>query len=265
MRDLVTSPNMDRLIAGCVRNRRLVAIVLASVFLFGCNRRAGLNFDCTWVVDPALRVDLSDESHVQHLLDDIRVAEELAMRYGDWMAGWRLVETFGIVSRHGGLKNRELGRQSRQQCVATLFQAIASTHKVAVSDIERIRPRLADRGFDWPVTIPVAVLLVFAVARFMRWIRNRFEADEWAAWIVATLFASVIVPAAVVALGIAWAAVVEIVRLGNEHVAGRARMDGLRANVVVVLGIGIAAVWVASGITAMRKRSAMVRERTASG
>ena len=112
------------------------------------------------------------------------------MRYGDRVAGWRLVETFGIVSRHGGLKNRELGRQSRQQCVATLFRAIASTHEVAVSDIERVRPRLADRGFDLPVTIPVALLLVVAVKRFMRWIRNRFETDEWAGWVGATLFGS---------------------------------------------------------------------------
>ena len=178
------------------------------------------------------------------------------MRYGDRMAGWRLVETFGIVSRHGGLKNRELGRQARQQCVATLFHAIASTHEVALSDIERVRPRLADRGLDLPVTIPVALLLVLAVRRFMQSIRNRFTADEWAGWVVATLFGSFIIPAIVVAIGLAWAAVVEIVRLGNEHVGNRARVDGLRANVLVVLGIGIAMVWIASGITAIRKRSA---------
>jgi hypothetical protein len=238
-----------------VRKRRLLAIVLASFCLFACGRRAGINFDCKWVPDPALRVDLRNESHVQHLLDDIRVAEELGMRYGDRMAGWRLIETFGIVSRHGGLKNRDLGRQSQQQCVATLFRAIASTHEVAVSDIERVRPRLADRGLDLPVTIPVALLLLFAVRRFTRWIRNRFETDEWAAWVVATLFWSFIIPAAVVAIGSAWAVVVEIVRLGNEHVGDRARVDGLRANFLLVLGIGIAAVWISSGITAIRKRA----------
>jgi len=245
-----------------VRKRRLLAIVLASVCLFACSRRAGLNFDCNWVRDPALRVDLRNESHVQHLLEDIRVAEELGMRYGDRMAGWRLVETFGIVSRHGGLKNRELGRQSRQQCVATLFRAIASTHEVAVSDIERVRPRLAERGFDLPVTIPVALLLLFAVRRFMRWIRNRFETDEWAGWVVGTLFASFIIPAAVVAIGMAWGVVVEIVRLGNEHVGDRARVDGLRANFLVVLGTGIVAVWIASGITAIQKRAGQAQRAT---
>ncbi len=239
-----------------LRNRRLLAIVLASICVF-CGRRAGLNFDCRWALDPAVRLDVNNESHVQHLLEDIRVAEELGMRYGDRMAGWHVVETFGIVSRHGGLKNRELGRQSRRQCVATLFRAIATTHEVAVSDIERMRPRLADRGFDLPVTIPVALLLVFAVRRFMRWIKSRFDTDEWAGWAVATLFASCIIPVVVVAIGLAWAVVVEIVTLGNEHVGDRARVEGLRANFLVVLGIGIATVWIASGITVIRARKAL--------
>jgi len=143
-----------------------LAIVFASLCLVACNRREGLNFDCRWVPDPVWQVDVRSQAHVQHLLDDIRVAEELGIRYGDRMAGTRLVETFGIVSRHGGTKNRDLGRQSRQQCVATLFGAITSTHGITVADIERMRPRLADRGFDLPVTIPVALLLAFAVRRF---------------------------------------------------------------------------------------------------
>lgn len=171
------------------------------------------------------------------------------------MAGWRLVETFGIVSRHGGLKNRELGRQSQQQCVATLFRAIASTHGVAASEIEGVRPRLADRGFDLPVTIPVVLLMVFALRRFTRWIRNRFDTDEWTGWVVATLFGSLVIPLAVLGIGGAWAVAVEIVRLGNEHVSYRARTDGLRANFLVGFGIGIAAVWIGSAITAIRKRA----------
>ena len=96
----------------------------------------------------------------------------------------------------------------------------------------------------------------------MRWIRNRFETDEWAGWVVATLFASFIIPAAVVTLGIAWAVVVEIVRLGNEHVGDRARVDGLRASFLVVLGFGIAAVWIASGIAGIRKRAGQAQRAT---
>jgi hypothetical protein len=206
------------------------------------------------VPDPQLSVDLHNESHVQHVLDDIRVAEELAVRYGDRMAGYRLIETFGIVSRHGGVKDRDVGRRSRRRCLATLFTTIATTHRVAVSDVERLRPRLAERGFDLPVSIPVGLVLVFAVYRFVQWIGNRFDTDEWAGWVVATLFASLLIPGAVVAAGGAWAAVVEIVRLGNEHVAERARLEGLHVHMLVVLGVGIAAVWIGGGIAAIRKR-----------
>jgi len=234
--------------------RRLLAIVVASLCLCACSRRAGLNFECTWVPDAALRIDMRNESHVQHLLEDIRVAEELGMRYGDRMAGYRLIETFGIVTRHGGVRDRDLGRRSRRDCVATLFRTIASTHGVAVSEIERLRPRLADRGFDLPLTLPVALLLMFAVGRFMRWIWNRFDADEWAACVVATLFASIIIPVVVVSIGGAWTVVLEIVRLGNEHVGDRARLEGLRLHVIVLLAIGTAAVWIGSGIVAIRRR-----------
>jgi hypothetical protein len=233
------------------------AILLTSVCLVACSRREGLNFDCAWVSDPLLQVDVHNEGHVQHVLADIRVAEELAMRYGDRMAGTRLVETFGIVSRHGGTKNRELGRQSRRECVGTLFRVIASRHGIAVKDIEGMRPRLADRGFYLPVTIPVALLLALAVRRFTRWIRNRFEPDEWAGWVVATMFASLIIPAIVLSIGAGLAIVVEIVRLGNEHVGDRVRVEGLRMHAIAALGIGMAAVWLGSGITALRTRAAV--------
>lgn len=241
----------------CGSRRRLVAIALAALCLSACSRREGLNFDCNWVPDPPQRVDLHDASHIQHLLADIRAAEELAIRHGDRMAGWRLVEAFGIVSRHGGLKNRdlELGRQSRQQCVAKLLPVIASTHGVAVSDIESLWPQLSNRGFDLPVTLPLALLFVLALMRFTRWMAHRFETGEWAGWFVATLFGSLIIPTMVVAIGTQWAAAVEIIRLGNEHLGERARMGGLRANFIVMLGIGVAAVWIGSAITAVRKRA----------
>jgi len=239
--------------------RARLALVFTSLCLVACSRREGLNFDCKWVPDPAWRIDVRNEAHAQHLLDDIRTAEELAMRYGDRMAGTRQVEMLGIVSRHGGTKNRDLGRQSRQQCVTTLFQSIASTHGIAVADIEQVRPRLAERGFDLTLIIPVALVLAAAVHRFMRWIGNRFGPDEWAGWVVATLFASIVIPLVVITIGGGWAMVVEIIRLGNEHVGNRARIEGLRPHVMATLGIGFAAVWIGSGFTVMRKRADVVR------
>jgi len=230
-------------------------MVMAALCVVACNRRAGLNFDCMWVPDPPTRLDVLNKADTQHFLDDLRVAEELAMRYGDRMAGTRLIETFGIVSRHGGTKERDLGRRSRQACVNTLLRTISITHGIAMADVEGLRPRLDDRGVDLAVTGPAVLILALAVWRFTRWIRNRFESDEWAAWAVATLFASLLIPVVVLAFSGAWAIVVEIIRLGNEHVGNRARIEGLRPHVIALLGIGVAAVWFSSGMVPMRKRA----------
>ena len=231
---------------------RLILLVVASLSLLTCSRRDGLNFDCAWVADPTFHVDLESESHVRHLLDDIRAAEELAIRYGDRIAGWRLVGTFGIVSRHGGLKDRNAGQLAHQKCIATLLNTIASTHGLTVSDVEGVRPRLMQRGIDLPVTVPVALLFAFTLRRFTRWLRSRFEAEEWLGWVVATVIGSIFLTTVVLAIGAAWAVLVEIVRLGNEHVGQRARPESLRANFFVMFGIGIAASWVGSAIAAIR-------------
>lgn len=232
---------------------QLLSVLLTACCLAACGRRDGLNFDCQWVPDPAFRVDARDEAQVRHLLDDMRTAEELAIRYGDRLAGWRLVETLGIVTRHGGVKDRGRGHVAREECSAKLFGAIGAIHGVTASDIDSLAPRLRQRGFDPVVTGPLVVLLLFAIRRFTRWLSNRFHDGEWAAWALATVFASLFIPALVLSIGAGWAALVEIVRVGNEHVAHR-RPESLGANVLVMLSIGIVAVWLASALSAFRRR-----------
>jgi len=231
---------------------RLSLVVVVSLCLAACSRRDGLNFNCAWVVDPSFDVDLGTERHVRHLVDDIKAAEELSIRYGDRMAGWRLTDTFGIVSRHGGLKDREAGRLAQQKCIATLFNTIASTHRLTVPELEGVRPRLLQRGMDLPVTVPVALMFAFGLRRFTRWLRNRFGPDELLAWAIATVFGSVILATVVLAIGAAWAVLMEIVRVGNEHLSFRARTAGLRNNYVIMFIVGIALSWIASVITAAR-------------
>ena len=117
--------------------------------------------------DPAYRIDVHDESHLRHLLDDISIAEELAIRHGDQTAGWRLVDTFGIVSRHGGIRNRDAGRLARKRCTATLFSAIESTHGVSAADIDAARPRLQERGIDLPESLRNNFLVLFLLGAFI--------------------------------------------------------------------------------------------------
>jgi len=230
-----------------------------------CSRRPGLNIDCRWVADSSVRLDLKSESDIRHALDDIRAAEELAIRYGDRIGGWRLVDTFGIVTRHGGLKDRDAGRKAQQQCLATLLGTIAATHGLTVADIETVRPRLAARGIDLPVTLPIALLFVFALRQFIRWLRSRLEPDELFRWLLATVMGSIVMTAIVLAIGVAWAVLVEIVQIGNEHLSYRGRTTDLRNNFLVMFVAGVALTWASSAIAATRLRTAAARRRAGVG
>lgn len=236
--------------------RPLLVVALLGLSCSACHYRAVLNFDCSWVPDPARRLDLGDAAHVDHALEDLRMADELAIRFGDRMAGWRLTETFGFVSRHGGVKDRDRGRQSQQECTTKLADTIALAHGVSVAELDALRPRLLKRGANLPVVVPVVVVLLSAIGVFTRKMRGRFEPTEWAGWIGATLLGSLVIPFVVLALGSAWAVVLELLRFGNEHLGHRARFEPFPASLPVLFGIGAAAVWVGSAVVFARRRSA---------
>lgn len=174
-------------------------------------------------------------------------------------AGWRLVNTFGIVSRHGGLKNRDAGRLAQQRGSSKLIQTIGASHGITDADIEAVRPRLAERGMGLPVTVPVVLLFVLSLRRFTKWLRNRFEPDEWLGWVIAAAIGSVLISAVVLAICAGWALIVEIVRIGNEHIGRRGRTESLRDNFVVMFGIGIVASWIGVAIAALRLRRRLRR------
>lgn len=231
----------------------LIALVVTCLCLAACNRREGLNFGCAWVQDAAFRADVRNQSHQRHLLEDIAVAEELAIRHGDHTAGWRLVDTFGIVTRHGGIRNRDAGRVAREECKTRLLSTIVALHEVTGADIDALRPRLEERGADLPVTIPLIIGFSFAMRGFLRWLRNRFDPDEWAGWAIATVLGSIAITAIVLAFGAAWAVAVEIVRVGNEHLASRGRTESLRNNFLILFVVGVFASWIGSAMAAVRR------------
>src|SRR3989442_14151338 len=54
-----------------------------SIGVAGCSMRDGMNDNCEWPSEPATALDLRTPAHARHLVDDVRVAEELAIRYDD--------------------------------------------------------------------------------------------------------------------------------------------------------------------------------------
>ena len=67
---------MRRLVTG------LLPILLASVAT-ACSMPDGMNDDCQWPSEPRSTLDVGNAAHQRHLVDDVRVAEELGIRYDD--------------------------------------------------------------------------------------------------------------------------------------------------------------------------------------
>src|SRR5438309_1054861 len=145
--------------------------LLALSICLGCSMPAGMNDECRW---PASDDERGSRVDQQHLIDDVMVAEELAVRYADARG-----------------KLRPLYVQTRRDCEAKLFGAIAQSHGVTLAKIDQARQRLADRGWDPAVHLPLAVFYVAAALAMARRIRHRFPGDERAAAILTTLFVSV--------------------------------------------------------------------------
>jgi hypothetical protein len=72
----------------------------------------------------------------------------------------------------------------------------------------------------------------------------RFAEDEPVARAVSTLILSIVVGVAVVVIGGFWSAVVEIIRVGNEHLANRAALIGWPARAPIVFGVSVLGCWI---------------------
>src|SRR5262245_28101492 len=133
---------------------RRIAFLL--ILLTGCTRREGMNFDCAWPNDSSGPLDLRNSAHMEHLLDDIRIAEELEIRHRDKLLGRNMTSLFGVVVRTGGQGPTSPGsRTARSECAESMFDRIAHDHALSRQDILNTRERLPARGANLPVTIPV--------------------------------------------------------------------------------------------------------------
>ena len=204
--------------------------LVLTLCLGGCSLRAGMNHDCEWPSEPATALDVRSSRHVRHMVDDVRVAEELGIRYSD---------ATGVAGRPSTAQPG----MTLEECTAKLFSAIARTHSITYADVLHARERLDAVRWDPAIQLPVAgsyVLVTFAVAR---WIRNRFSRDEKPAAIAATLFASAAIGGLVLALGHLWGGVVEMIRVGDMHLSYRTARLGWRHHSEEVLAAAVLVFW----------------------
>jgi hypothetical protein len=183
----------------------------------GCIDRSRVNTTCEWTGDAAFQIDPQSAAHQQHLVADAQLAEELAIRHADAEFGRR----FG-VEHHGGLIDN--GR-FRRECLSRMFSAIENTHDVSAQQIQVARGERNPR-FDLAVGLLFLPIYLFGASIACRWLFRRFSTDERAVGLIAIAMSSI----AVSLLGLQcfrlFAAIWEVVRVGNGHMTGiRAASD----------------------------------------
>jgi hypothetical protein len=164
-----------------------------------------MNEKCAW---PAAAEDAAQWT----LVSQVRIAEELAMRYAD--------ANFDSKSRHG---------QLRSHCETKLFTLIAQRFGVFIPEVEQARRELDARVWDPPVHLPLVAFYFAAVLLLARHVRRRFARDEIFPAGVATLFASLSIAIVFQVLGHLWDGLIEMIRLGSTHMSYRAERLGWRA------------------------------------
>ena len=184
--------------------------------------RSGMNDNCTWTADPEAGTPPSQA----HLLADVRIAEELAIRYADSRSNSK--------SAHG---------QNRSSCEASLFGSIEQSHSVTAADIANARHLLSRGAFDPPVHIPLAAFYIAGALLAADRIRRRFPADEKAPAILATIFASVALAIVILVLGHLWDGIVEMIRVGNTHMSYRVDRLGWREHSEEVFAAAVVVFW----------------------
>jgi hypothetical protein len=172
------------------------ALLLMAVSSSACILRPGMNRDCNWPSEASRPLDLTNGMDRRHLILDAEVAEELVDRY------------------------RFHQPNDQPACEKRLAEAVARTHSVNVNDVVRSRDHISERGLNLYVNLPMGLLFIPAVLAVIGRIERRFG-DEAGPAMIALAIASLLVSASFVLVGEFWTSILQMIRVGSQHVGGR--------------------------------------------
>jgi hypothetical protein len=184
-----------------------------------CILRPGMNSDCIWPAEAPRRLNLNHQTDRRHLVLDAELVEELVDRY-----------RFHVPNE-------------QPACEKRLTEVVARTHSVTVADVASARDRVPEVGLDLLVNVPVAVLFVFTVIGITRRIEQRFIDEPWLVNITLVL-ASVALAGLFVMVGEFWTNILQMIRVGSQHVGGRAAKLPWKRHEQEIFFIGIALFWI---------------------
>ena len=191
--------------------RPVSALLLLTACGSGCAALADRSAPCDWTNEPAATLDLRNASQRRHLAGDALAAEDVAIRYADARRG----------HRSGNYDGAAAYRDARERCMAALFETIASRHGVTVP---QVHAALGNRNTlsDFIVVASFYLVYVYGAARVAGWLVRSLDFDARWPVVVATLVASVPMSLAGVLSGALWSGVIEMIRIGNDHLSYRA-------------------------------------------
>jgi hypothetical protein len=181
---------------------------LALLCLTGCTRQDARPAACEWPSES----DLRKPAPPRHLAGDALRAEDIAIRYADTHLG----------PRSGHFEGFKIYGETRDRCMAALFQKIAQNHDVTPEQVnEALTHRPLD--FDLAVILSFAVLYAFVSHQVARRICRRFPLDEGrTASVLITAVASFLIAFGGMLAGEEWSVTAETFRIGNDHLSYRA-------------------------------------------
>jgi hypothetical protein len=204
-----------------------------------CALPRGMNDDCQWPAEQRFPLDLTDRSHASHLRADVKVAEELGVRYDDTR-----------LARGPAPEGRP---KSRDECDARLFGEVAALHSIDLRAVLNARELLNSERPEAVVYLPLVLLYAGVAFAAASRISARFDwANEKVPLLVVGTLVSVGIGAALAGSGHLWGGLVEMARMGNTHMTYRAHRLGWKEFAPYVFLLGVASVWA----------SMLVRSRT---
>lgn len=190
-----------------VRGEASVVALAACLAAAGCLPPARINAACGWTDDVRSLSPPGEPRRRAHLIEDVRVAKDLGIRYADAFAGRMNTPAWG---------------RAQAWCTARSLAEIVRAHQVSraeLADVARARELWIDL---LAVFLPMTVLLLIAWRAVVTRVVRDYDPTDRA--VTAGVLATLAPLGAGVALVLTqvWGTLVEQLRLRDEHISYRA-------------------------------------------
>lgn len=213
--------------------------ILVAVALAACAGGERQVRRCEWPTETYRRLDLTRSADRTHLRIDAESAETIAIHYADVSPARQ--------------KGRKEYAQARDECMQSLFGAIARNHALDI-EVVRAYTTVRNRRFDALVLISFAVVYALAAYALAGLIARRFGADDWRLAAVAVIALSFGATIAAMMVFDIWAGTAESLRLGSWHLSYRGDRLPWHHHRVLFFTSSIGLFWLVSLLRYRRQR-----------